>query len=118
MNCEISGKFIFGGEEFRNAKYEGLVHFFKEVMDINVLTRSEIEDNMKLAEVEEKDWFDNDYDLVLFKNNKNIILVDGIKETYMIADNGLDNSLIEYIKNSKEFKNTFEELVINNERVI
>lgn len=113
----ISGIFV-GGEEFRNAKFDLLEHFMYEVMDINVLDKEEMKRNMEVLNCELNEWFDSKEEIEMFNNNDDIILLTGFDDHYIIANEGIEKALMDYIKNSEEFKKTFTELVINDEKVI
>lgn len=113
----ISGIFV-GGEEFRNAKFDLLEYFMYEVMDISVLDKEEMKRNMEVLNCELNEWFDSKEEIDMFNENDNIILLTGFDDHYVIANEGIEKALMDYIKNSEEFKNTFTELVINDEKVI
>lgn len=115
---KISGKFHYEGEEFKDAKFDLLEEFLYEVMGINVLDKEEMKRNMELLNCELNEWFESKEEIKLFNENDNIILLTGFDDHYIIANEGIEKALMNYIKESEEFKKTFRELSINGERII
>lgn len=117
-NYLISGKFNYENEEFRNAPYETLEQFLLEVMDVRIVRKEDICKNIINLGYDYKDWFSNEEEIRRFEDNDNFIMFDGLEPYYTLADSDIDKTIIDYIKENKEFRRTFKELIINDKRVI
>lgn len=105
-------------ENLENKEFFTITDFLYEVMGINYLDKDDITKNIEITNMEYEEWFDSEEEIKTFMENDNIFLLVGYDSHYVVYEDDLDRAILDYMKESEEFKQTFKELIINGERII
>lgn len=105
-------------ENLENKEFFTITDFLYEVMGISLLDKEDMENNMETMNMSYEEWFDSEEELKMYMENDNIILLTGTESNYIVYEDDVDRAILDYMKESEEFKQTFKELIINGERII